>query len=394
MRHLPLLLFAAIAYAQTKANSDWVFVGSVNYCSDAGSTDSYACTLARPISAYQTGQVFLFRANTTNTGGATVNFNAAGAIAIKKSGTSGLVDPADGEICAGCFVMVTYTGTVFQMIGAPGTSSGGGGSGTANYAISFTSQTSVTASHAMGTKNIVVACYDASDIRIEPHRITSTSTSAATITFLSAQSGYCVVNGTGGTGGGGGGTVSAPYVLLHATGAASNSPISGGAANYGICHRFGLQAQHAFTGLALEVTVASGTCGGTCGFGVAVYNSAKDSKLGQTAIMTSGGSPNFNTTGAKLLTWASGANVSAGTLTLAAGTYYACYSTDSTAANFPMINVDLGTAENGTNPGPHHGYQAAFTTGSGSGLTFPSTLTGTFNATSSGGQVIPMVFVP
>jgi hypothetical protein len=167
-----------------------------------------------------------------------------------------------------------------------------------------------------------------------------------------------------------------------------------GSANTGICHRFGLQAQHAFTGLAVEVTVASGTCGGTCGFGVAVYNSAKNSKLGQTAIMTSGGSPDFNVAGAKLLTWASGANVSAGTLTLAAGTYYACYSTDSAVAAFPMINVDSGTAENNGNPGPHHGYQGGLTTGSGASLAFPSTLTGTFNATSTGGQVIPMVFVP
>lgn len=59
-----------------------------------------------------------------------------------------------------------------------------------------------------------------------------------------------------------------------------------------------------------------------------------------------------------------------------------------------MINIDSGTAENNGNPGPHHGYQSAFTTGSGASLAFPSTLSGTFNATSSGGQVIPMVFVP
>lgn len=193
---------------------------------------------------------------------------------------------------------------------------------------------------------------------------------------------------------GGGGTVSAPYVLLGASaGAAANSVISG-TANTGICHRFGLQAQHSFTALALEVTVASGTCSGTCGFGLAVYNSAKDSKLGQTTIMTSGGSPDFNATGAKSLTWASGANVSAGTLTLAAGTYYACYSTDSTTAQFPMVNTPSAIAANGTNPGPHHGYQAALTTGSGASLAFPSTLSGSFNATSTGGQVIPIVFVP
>ena len=313
MKHLTLILCAALLPAQVYQNRATVREGASNLCGTASGTNTITCAMSPAIAGYVVGNDYTFVAAGANTGAATLNINSRGAVAIKKNGDAALVA---NDIKTGQVVTVRYDGTNFQMVSHLGNASAGGSS-----------------------------------------------------------------------------TISAPYVLLHATGGASNSVISG-TANTGICHRFGLQAQHAFTGLALEVTVASGTCGGTCGFGVAVYNSAKDSKLGQTAIMTSGGSPNFNTTGAKLLTWASGANVSAGTLTLAAGTYYACYSTDSTAANFPMINVDLGTAENGTNPGPHHGYQAAFTTGSGASLAFPSTLSGTFNATSTGGQVIPMVFVP
>lgn len=458
-----LLLFLPFALgAQTLLNSDVVVVGGLNYCSDAGSTDAYACALPRAITAYQAGQQLLFRANTANTGGATVNFNSVGAIAIKKSGTSGLVDPADGEICAGCFTLVVYTGTVFQMVGAPGTSSSGG-AGAANYAVSFTSQTSVTASHAMGTKNIVVDCYDASDIRIDPHRVTSTSTSAAAITFLSAQSGYCVVNGSGGAGissvsgtanqitcstssgavtcgaaaaldysgltstkpmkagttapgtctvgemffdtdatagsnlyactstntwtlqagGGGGSTLSIPFTI-QGNGNLGNAEIST-TAHTGVCHRFSLQAQHAFTKIALSVATVSGTCAGTCGFAVALYDSSK-ARIAQ-AVMTSGGTPNYNTLGAKQLSLG-------GTVTMAAGKYYVCYASDSIVAQFPMVNLDHAEAENNGTVGAEHGYQGSLSSGSGGSITLPSTLTGTFNVTSTGGRLIPMVLLP
>lgn len=316
MKPIYLFLLAAAAAAQTYVNGGRTIEGPVNFCVDSGTTDSYACSLNPAITGYTAGAVYSFRANTANTGGATVNFNGLGARTIRKSRDQAL---ADNDIKAGQLVTVMYDGAEMQMQSQTGNAAAGGG--------------------------------------------------------------------------GGGGTVSAPYVLLNAAGSVANSVISGGAGNYGVCHRFGLQAGHAFSGLAVTVAVASGSCGGSCGFGVAVYNSSK-SKVGQTSILTSGGSPDFNTAGAKLLTWASGSAVSGGTLTLAAGTYYACYSTDSTVAQFPMINVDSAATANGGNPGPHHGYQAAFTTGGGSGLTFPASMTGSFNTTSTGGQVIPMVFVP
>jgi hypothetical protein len=74
---------------------------------------------------------------------------------------------------------------------------GGGGGGGANYNQAFSGQTSVTLAHNLGTKNIVVQCYNSSDQFIEWLTLTATSTTQAVVTFTSAQTGRCVVNGTG-----------------------------------------------------------------------------------------------------------------------------------------------------------------------------------------------------
>jgi hypothetical protein len=84
-----------------------------NYAADAGANDTYAITIAPAISAYATGQIFTFKANTVNTGAATLNVNTKGAIAIKKNKSQAL---EDGDIAAGMFVTVVYDGTNFQMV--------------------------------------------------------------------------------------------------------------------------------------------------------------------------------------------------------------------------------------------------------------------------------------
>jgi len=84
-----------------------------NYAADAGSTDAYAITLVPAISAYATGQIFTFKANTVNTGAATLNVNAKGAKTIKKNYNQ---DLENGDIAAGMFVTVIYDGTNFQMV--------------------------------------------------------------------------------------------------------------------------------------------------------------------------------------------------------------------------------------------------------------------------------------
>ena len=84
-------------------------------CSDAGSTDAYACNLPVALSGYTTGQRYLFKANTANTGAATINFNSLGAVTIKKVAGGITTDLADNDIRAGQWVLLLYDGTNMQM---------------------------------------------------------------------------------------------------------------------------------------------------------------------------------------------------------------------------------------------------------------------------------------
>jgi hypothetical protein len=96
-------------------------VGECKFAADAGSTDAYAITLSPAITAYTTGVSYRFKANTANTGAATLDINGVGAQAIKK--VSGGVTTAldSNDIRAGQMVEVVWDGTNFQMISALGT---------------------------------------------------------------------------------------------------------------------------------------------------------------------------------------------------------------------------------------------------------------------------------
>jgi len=89
-----------------------------NFCVDAGATDDYAGDLSPAISGYITGTLYRFKANTANTGACTVNFNAVGAIPIKKVRAGITSALADNDILAGQWVEVIYDGTNMQMISA------------------------------------------------------------------------------------------------------------------------------------------------------------------------------------------------------------------------------------------------------------------------------------
>jgi hypothetical protein len=88
-------------------------LNKINYAADAGASDSYAITLEPAPTAYTTGQVVTFKANTANTGAATLNVNSLGAKTIKKNVNE---DTATGDIIANQLVTVVYDGTNFQMI--------------------------------------------------------------------------------------------------------------------------------------------------------------------------------------------------------------------------------------------------------------------------------------
>jgi hypothetical protein len=101
-------------------NAEDVQTGEIVYAADAGGTDAYAITLAPAPSAYATGMVVNFKANTANTGAATLNVNSLGAKTIKKNQGDDLVD---NDIKANQIVAVIYDGTNFQLLSPPSTGS-------------------------------------------------------------------------------------------------------------------------------------------------------------------------------------------------------------------------------------------------------------------------------
>jgi len=98
----------------------------VNYCADAGANDTYACSISPAPTAYSTGTVYTFKANTANTGAATLNLNALGAKTIVKTAGGITTTLADNDIRAGSVVQVAYDGTNLQLVSPMANESGGG----------------------------------------------------------------------------------------------------------------------------------------------------------------------------------------------------------------------------------------------------------------------------
>lgn len=122
---LSFSLAAALA-AQTYVNGGRTIEGPVNFCADSGSTDAYACSISPAITGYVTGAIYHFRANTANSGDATINFNGLGVKAIRKNRDQAL---ADNDIKAGQLVAVMYDGAEMQMLSQTGNAASAGGGG-------------------------------------------------------------------------------------------------------------------------------------------------------------------------------------------------------------------------------------------------------------------------
>ena len=84
-----------------------------HYYADEGSTDAYAIAPDPAITDYAAGQVFNVLCPTANTGAASLNVNAKGAVSIKKNVSE---DLETGDIPAGAVITVVYDGTNFQLI--------------------------------------------------------------------------------------------------------------------------------------------------------------------------------------------------------------------------------------------------------------------------------------
>ena len=88
-------------------------INAFNYAVDAGSTDTYVIAFSPALAAYTTGMIITFKANTINTGAATLNVNGLGAKTIVKRLNTTL---ANGDILAGMTCMVVYDGATFVLI--------------------------------------------------------------------------------------------------------------------------------------------------------------------------------------------------------------------------------------------------------------------------------------
>lgn len=97
--------------------------GSTIYAADGGGSDTYVITLDPVPTAYTVGMVINFKANTANTGAATLNVNGLGAKTIEKNKD---IELTDGDIKAGQLVSVIYDGTNFQMQSQVGIATAGG----------------------------------------------------------------------------------------------------------------------------------------------------------------------------------------------------------------------------------------------------------------------------
>ncbi len=137
-----------------------------------------------------------------------VDFSAAVTTRPMKTGTSLPTNCAVGEMF---FKSDATAGGNLYGCASPNawTAQAGGGTtgrtGVLNASQSFTSATSVTFAHGLGTVNVLVQCYDGASRAIEYQSLTVTDNNNVSVQFAAPQTGRCVANGAGGSGGGSGG---------------------------------------------------------------------------------------------------------------------------------------------------------------------------------------------
>lgn len=88
-------------------------LATFNYAADAGSNDSYVISLSPAPASYTAGMIVFFKANTVNTGAASINVNSLGVKTIVKRVNTTL---ANGDIPALALCMLIYDGTNFVLL--------------------------------------------------------------------------------------------------------------------------------------------------------------------------------------------------------------------------------------------------------------------------------------
>lgn len=95
------------------------------FAADAGASDTYVITLVPAITAYVTGAHYRFKANTANTGAATININGLGAKTIVKVAGGITTALADNDIRSGQWCDLVYDGTNMQIQSTLGNAAAG-----------------------------------------------------------------------------------------------------------------------------------------------------------------------------------------------------------------------------------------------------------------------------
>ena len=88
-------------------------IATFNYAADAGANDSYVISLSPAPASYTTGMMVIFKANTANTTGCTINVNSLGVKNIVKRVST---TPATGDILQNMFCWLVYDGTNFVLL--------------------------------------------------------------------------------------------------------------------------------------------------------------------------------------------------------------------------------------------------------------------------------------
>lgn len=146
-----------------------------------------------------------------------------------------------------------------------------------------------------------------------------------------------------------------------------------------------------FSKLVFQIDTASGTScsGGTCGLIWGLYSAAGSLVASSTALV-SGGSPNINTTGTVTATFSSPQTLNGGTA------YFLSASSDSavlalSAGNDSDGNAVVQTMMN-SNSASRAGYLASSSTGHGSSIALPSSISG-FTTTTNGFSNGPLIML-
>jgi hypothetical protein len=170
---IPLLLWASIADAQLVPRQTVEPGAGLIYCTSTDLSDAYTCPTATPIiTAYGINQPVLLTTATSNTGAASVNIRAIGAITILAHDGSTL---ANNAIVAGRPYLLIYNGTNFLLY--PGDT---GGSGTLsgltnNRILKALGSTDAIDSNCLDTGTSI----DCGDVSGNHHRETFTTPTAA-----------------------------------------------------------------------------------------------------------------------------------------------------------------------------------------------------------------------